>query len=117
MNCGRGKSKCQNLPFQRRYLESLRPLKKTHDTKLHWQKFANGCVCLFSEAQNDEAEETHSLSENKYMPLDAERFDETKLEQQGDLNDQDEKYPENEESRATARKRRADIMIMCYNFA
>lgn len=75
------------------------------------------CVCLFSEAYNYEAEDTHSLSENKYMPLDAESFDETKLEKPDDLNDQDEKYPDNEECRATARKRRADMMIMCYQFA
>lgn len=57
----------------------------------------------------DEAENTHSLSEDKYMPLAAESFDETKLELTDDLNDQEEKFPVtgSEESLATARKRRA----------
>lgn len=32
----------------------------------------------------DEAEDTDSLSENKYMPLDADSFDETKLESPDD---------------------------------
>lgn len=38
----------------------------------------------------DEAEDTDSLSGNKYMPLDADSFDETNLESPDDLNDQDE---------------------------
>ena len=56
----------------------------------------------------DEADDTRSLSENMYMPLDAESL-ETKLESADDLNDQDEKYPvtDKEESLVTTRKRRA----------
>lgn len=46
----------------------------------------------FPQKLYDEAEDKHSLSENKYMPLDAESFDETKLESPADFNDQDVKY-------------------------
>lgn len=68
---------------------------------------------------NDEAEDTHSLSEDKYMPLDAEGFDETRLESPDDLNSPDEKclVTGDEESLATARKRRAGMTIMYFKLA